>query len=136
MHWGPDSVHSGVRANTFAANVPGIQVRFYHESSMQNAKSHFLPLVDFIDLEPRREVVATARGKPSMLQLPVQPAYGLTIHKVQALTILHDVLGCLEGVFAHGQIYVLVSRVTEPSHFCDVGIPPRDLLRPLCPLIG
>ena len=63
-----------------------------------------------------------------MLQLPVQPAYALSIHKVQALTIRHTVNGCLEGVFAHGQIYVLISRVTEPQHYHAVGLPPNDLL--------
>ena len=63
-----------------------------------------------------------------MLQLPFQPAYALTIHKVQALTIKHFVDGCLEGVFAHGQIYVLVSRVTDPDLFRAVGLPPQDLL--------
>ena len=63
-----------------------------------------------------------------MLQLPFQPAYALTIHKVQALTIKHFVDGCLEGIFAHGQIYVLISRVTQPHLFRAVGLPPSDLL--------
>ena len=63
-----------------------------------------------------------------MLQLAVQPAYALTIHKVQALTIAHVVHGGLEGVFAHGQVYVLVSRVTDPRNFHAVGLPPLDLL--------
>ena len=81
-----------------------------------------------MDVGARREVVATARGKPSMLQLQAQPAYSLTIHKVQSLTIKHTVRGCLEGVFAHGQIYVLISRVTDPKNFVAVGLPPEDLL--------
>ena len=41
------------------------------------------------------------------------------------------VLGCLEGVFALGQVYVLVSRVTDPKNFSLVGIPPRDLIEDL-----
>ncbi len=52
----------------------------------------------------------------------------LTIHKVQALTIKNKVHGCLEGVFALGQVYVLFSRVTDPDNFHLVGIPPEDLL--------
>merc|ERR1711949_92424 len=88
----------------------------------------FLSQVDFLDIVPRKEVVGTARGKPSMLQLIAQPAYCVTVHKVQALTIRHDVHGCLEGMFALGQIYVLWSRVTDPNLFYGVGLPPADLL--------
>ena len=107
-HWGPEAEGEGAEAGrSVRANVPGVMARFYHEDSFMGDKAHFLPGVDFIDLEPQREMVPAARGKPSMLQLQVQPAYALVIHKVQALTIRHDVDGCLEGVFAHGQIYVL-----------------------------
>ena len=55
----------------------------------------------------------------------------LQVHKTQALSIKHLVLGCLEGVFALGQVYVLVSRVTDPRNFSLVGIPPRDLVEDL-----
>ena len=48
--------------------------------------------------------------------------------KTKALSIKHLVLGCLEGVFAQGQVYVLVSRVTDPHNFVLVGLPPKDLL--------
>ena len=40
---------------------------------------------------------------------------------MQALSIKHLVLGCLEGVFALGQVYVLFSRVTDPLHLALVG---------------
>ena len=63
-----------------------------------------------------------------MVQLPVAPAYALVLHKVQALTMAGKVLGCLEGIFAHGQVYVLVSRVTDPWNLCLIGLPPADLL--------
>ena len=63
-----------------------------------------------------------------MLQLTVQPAYCLTIHKVQALTIRHDVHGCLEGMFALGQLYVLWSRVADPNLFRGSCFPPADLM--------
>ena len=75
-----------------------MQVRFYHESSINSQKSHFLPEIDFMDIEPRREEVPTARGKPTMMQLPLQPAYASSIHKVQSLTIKHTVHGCLEAL--------------------------------------
>ena len=41
------------------------------------------------------------------------------------------VIGCFEGVFALGQVYVLVSRVTDPQNFVLVGVPPKDLLEDL-----
>ena len=37
-------------------------------------------------------------------------------------------IGCFEGVFALGQVYVLVSRVMDPRNFVLVGVPPKDLL--------
>ena len=63
-----------------------------------------------------------------MYQLQVQPAYALVVHKVQSLTIRHPVCGCLEGIFAIGQVYVLMSRVTDPKDFYAIGLPPIDLL--------
>ena len=102
VHWGPEVTEASLRCKTVLANVPGVQVRFFHEASLGECKSHFLPQVDFLDVEPRREMVPAARGKPSMMQLKVQPAYALTIHKVQAMTIVHTLLGCLESVFALG----------------------------------
>ena len=38
------------------------------------------------------------------------------------------VLGSLEGVFALGQVYVMISRVTDPKNFMLLGIPPKDLV--------
>ena len=50
------------------------------------------------------------------------------MHKTQSLSILHQVLGCLEGVFAQGHGYVMVSRVTDPANFALCGLPPKDLV--------
>ena len=44
------------------------------------------------------------------------------------MSIKHLVIGCFEGVFALGQVYVLVSRVTDPQNFVLVGVPPKNLL--------
>ena len=43
------------------------------------------------------------------------------VHKTQALSIKHVVRGCLEGVFAMGQVYVLISRVVDPRHLELIG---------------
>ena len=86
-----------------------------------------MPDMDFMDLGARQETLNT-RGEPILLQLPLVPAYALTVHKTQALSIKHQVIGCLEGVFAHGQLYVLISRVTDPRNFHLIGVPPKDML--------
>ena len=83
------------------------------------------PDVDYMDVGARQENLK-APGEPVMLQMPVVPAYALTNHKIQALTMKDKVVGCLEGVFALGQVYVLVSRCTDPRNFCLVGLPPKD----------
>ena len=44
------------------------------------------------------------------------------------MSIKHLVIGCFEGVFALGQVHVLVSRVTDPQNFVIVGVSPKDLL--------
>ena len=80
-----------------------------------------------MDVEARPEGLKGCSGA-AMVQLPLQPAYGLTVHKVQALTIAHIVRGCLEGVFAAGSLYVLISRVTDPQNLQLIGLPPADLL--------
>ena len=128
-YWGPQiQDDAGRQKRTLRANVPDVQTRFYKEESYSSNKAHFLPDIDFLDLVPRKESVPAAKGQPLMLQLQLQPAYCLTNHKVQALTIRHQVDGCLEGVFAHGQIYVQVSRVVDPAFYAAIGIPPADLL--------
>ena len=52
----------------------------------------------------------------------------MTVHKVQSLTILHQVADCLEGMFAHGQIFALISCVANDKYLVAVGLPPVDLL--------
>ena len=105
-----------------------VMVRFVHEHALHESRREWVSGVGFIDITPRSEEVPKAKGKPQMTQLQVIPANALTIHKVQALTIANNVYGCLEGVFAAGQVYVLWSRVTNPLHFHLVGLPPKDML--------
>ena len=60
-----------------------------------------------MDLGARNESL-NIRGEPILMQLCVVPAYALTVHKTQALSIKHLVLGALEGIFALGQVVVFV----------------------------
>ena len=80
-----------------------------------------LPDIDHMDVMARQETITSIRGEPVLLQLPVVPCYALTVHKTQSLSILHFVLGCLEGVFAQGHVYVMVSRVTDPANFAPAA---------------
>ena len=71
-------------------------------------KQQLFPDVDNIDVQVRPETLRS-RDEPVILQSPLVPCYALTIHKTQSLSVKHVVRGCLEGVFAFGQVYVLVS---------------------------
>ena len=106
LHWHPGATESQRRAlPTYCSDLLAV---FCKESSL--SKQEMLPDMDFMDLGARQETL-NIRGEPILLQLCVVPAYALTVHKTQARSIKHLVLGCLEGVFALGQVYVLMSRV-------------------------
>ena len=122
LSWTPASVESG---KALSAGHPELHARFAKESSM--SLPSLLPEVDFLDLNVRQETI-NVQGQPVLLQLPLVPCYALTTHKTQALSLRHRVDGSLEGVFSTGQVYVLISRVTDPANFCLVGVPPCDLV--------
>lgn len=50
-------------------------------------------------------------GKSSMIQLPLVPAYAITIHKAQGMSINNAVIH--PGCFENGQLYTALSRVTS-----------------------
>ena len=122
LYWHPAHVDG---KKGLPASHPELLARFAKESAM--SKREMFPDIDHMDVTARSESLAT-KGAPVLLQLPVNPAYGLTVHKVQSLSIKHLVLGCLEGVFALGQVYVLFSRVIVPLNCQLVGMPPSDLI--------
>ena len=123
MHWHPAAMDSPRKA--LPASHPELQARFLKESSLH--KHELLPEIDHLDIGARQENLAVS-GEPVLHQLCVVPSYALTIHKTQSLSIRHKVYGCLEGVFAQGQVYVLWSRCTDPRNFHLVGVPPKDLV--------
>ena len=69
-------------------------VRFAKEGSVK--KAELFPDIDTLDIMARQETLKI-RGEPQMIQLPVVPAYALTVHKTQALSIKHRVNGCIEA---------------------------------------
>ena len=90
LHWSPTDVEGAKRA--VPASHPDICARFVKESSVQK-RGQLLPEIDTMDIQVRQENL-NIRGAPIMLQLPLVPAYALTVHKTQALSIRHLVLGC------------------------------------------
>ncbi len=49
----------------------------------------------------------------TFLQIPIKPAWALTVHKSQGLTFNHVVLDFVGGAFSGGQTYVALSRCTS-----------------------
>lgn len=127
LHWHPAKAQA---RKAISASHPELLVRFAKESSL--SKAEMQPDIDHMDITARQETLVNVAGLPVLLQEPLVPCYALTVHKTQALSIRHVVRGCLEGIFAQGQLYVLVSRVTDPRNFQLVGLPPADLLPDVC----
>ena len=63
-------------------------------------------------------------------QLPLQLAYGLTIHKLQSMTLNSVYVHC-EGFFQPGQLSVAISRA-KPSDELQLKITEKDLVHNLC----
>ena len=124
MHWHPRKARS--KGKAISASNPEILVRFAKEASM--SKSEMIPDIDHIDVTTRTETLSSVAGQPVLLQVPLVPCYALTIHKTQALSMRGKVRGSLEGIFAQGQVYVLISRCTDPRNFELIGLPPHDIL--------
>lgn len=90
LHFSPADVEGSKQA--VPASHPEIMARFVKESSVQK-RGQLLPDIDMMDILVRQENL-NIRGEPIMLQLPLVPAYALTVHKTQSLSIKHLVLGC------------------------------------------
>ena len=124
LHWCPSEVEKGKSLN---AGFRGLHARFVKESAYK-ACAELQKVTDWMDVEVRENTLTGRDCRSVLVQMPLTPAYNLTIHKMQALSVKHDVLGCMEGVFAYGQVYVLFSRVTDPTLLKLIGVPPADLL--------
>ena len=123
MSWQPGSFPRGRKC---FVHYPNLAARFVKESSKH--KPELISQVDIVEVQPLPENLKGRDIKSVLVQLALIPAYALCIHKVQALTLPHDVRACWEGFFAHGSAYVSASRCTDPANFQLVGLPPKDLL--------
>ena len=55
-----------------------------------------------------KRIVAEVIG--TFTQFPLKLAYAITIHKSQRLTLEKVIIDSSDGMFAHGQLYVALSR--------------------------
>ncbi len=65
-----------------------------------------------LDADAKR-LNATSVGR--FVQMPVKPAWAITIHKSQGLTFDLAVIDLSRGTFSHGQLYVALSRLRTLS---------------------
>ncbi|MDR0545562.1 MAG: AAA family ATPase [Mycoplasmataceae bacterium] len=66
------------------------------------------------------------RPKAKFKQVPLLPAYALTIHKSQGLTLDSAIIDC-EGIFACGQLYVALSRVRNLKNLKVINFNPQQI---------
>jgi len=92
LSWFPDKLPQ--KRKRVSASCPELTARFMKEAAMD--KKEMLADVDFMDINVRQENINNVPGNPAVqIQLGVVPSYGLTTHKVQALSIKHIVRGFL-----------------------------------------
>ena len=113
FYWNPGFV-DGKKA--LPSSHPELLARFAKEASV--TKTELFPDIDTLDVVARQEALQF-RGGPQLLQLPLVPAYALTIHKTQALSIKHRANGCLEAVgLIQCQLSLALACLICSGHLC------------------
>ena len=80
---------------------------------------------------PFRNDASTVGGCFKMWkQVQIIPAYALTAHKGQGLTLSMTFLG-LDDIFGFGLAYTMYTRSRYAENMCNVGVPPKDILEAL-----
>lgn len=88
-------------------NLDSILVEF-DDSTVQTVESHSWETVKFIFDEEEQKIIPKKVGGFS--QIPVKPAWAMTIHKAQGKTFEKVFIDLGAGAFAEGQTYVALSR--------------------------
>ncbi|KAK1929730.1 ATP-dependent DNA helicase PIF1 [Phytophthora citrophthora] len=78
-------------------------------SGTRRGQRVFIPRIMFLSDDEDKEFPFTLRRK----QFPVVPAFAMTINKAQGQSIHNVGIYLKSPVFAHGQLYVALSRVTS-----------------------
>ena len=73
-------------------------------------EEHIIPRIHLCTQENEYPFILCRR------QFPVRPAFAMTIHKAQGQTLHNVGIRLQEPVFAHGQLYVALSRATDPNN--------------------
>ena len=108
LHWHPEKTHA---RKAISASHPELLVRFAKEASLK--KPEMIPDVDHMDVTARQETLVTIPGQPVLLQIPLVPAYALTIVEL----IIHH--ACNSLLFAC--MFFLCAAKTKYSFVLHMG---------------
>ncbi len=81
LNWCPERASEDGR-KVLLSSHPDLLARFVKETALHKSELH--PEIDFMDITARQENLTQIAGTPVMLQMPLLPCYGMTIHKTQA----------------------------------------------------
>lgn len=99
---------NGTRLQVVALSVNGIEARIISEKCC--GQVHFLFRMDLTSNDSSLPCLMLRR------QFPVIPAYAITINKSQGQTLDHAGIYINNPVFAHGQLYVALSRCRKQEN--------------------
>lgn len=118
--WYPQSVGTRKRSMyTVPVDVPGgIYATFVKNKSLVGGKQIWFPGVDTMELKPLPEYLPGQWRDYVLEQFPCIPAWALTIHKCQSLTMDGLVKLLLGGIFAHGSTLRSQRPSIRSAHCC------------------
>lgn len=104
-------------------NIPRLDVYNGLRGTVVDCKEDYVTVLFNGRTEPTRlEYELFEDGKFKRRQIPLQLAYGLTIHKTQGLTLEGTVAMDLVECFEENQCYVALSRVPDPVNLILLSI--------------